>query len=100
MYRRNKSTSQPDKIFKYFQLWEVCGRWISKGGMPDVCIYNTGKHHYRIKFSYPDVAYNCQLRQYWGATSFYLYGHEGVTYDAERDMLSLSSYGDYFRAED
>lgn len=101
MYKRNKSKPKPDKRHKYFELWEVCGRWISRGGMPEVCIYNTGTHHYRIKFSYnPDTSFNCRLRHYWGTASFYLYGHIGVIYDAEHDILTLSDYGEYIRAEE
>ena len=100
MYR-NKRTPSPKRICNYFQLREVCGRWISKGGMPELYIYNTGKYHYRIKFSYnPDTTFNCRLRRIWGATYFYLYGSVGVLYEADNEILTLSDYGDYIRAED
>jgi hypothetical protein len=103
MYKRNKSTTHPLTAHKHFLLHEICGRWVSCGGdrsrMPDVQIYHTGAQ-YRIKFSYdPQTVYYRPVQQWWGVASFYLYGRVGLAYDAERDILTLSDYGDYQRAD-
>ena len=105
MQKRNRSMSDPLKNQQYFLLEEIRGRWVSCGGdrsrMPDVHIYRTGVYHHRIKFSYdPQTVFNCQLCHQWGVTSFYLYGRIQLSYDAERDILTLSDYGDYYRAEE
>ncbi len=84
----------------HFPLREVCGWWTSLGGAPDVQIVFTGTH-YRLYFKYSTATvFTCPLRQRWGITFFYLYGRMELTYDGERDVLSLSDYGDYIRAED
>jgi len=36
----------------------------------------------------------------WGVTFFYLYGRIRISYDAERETLMLSDYGEYFRADE
>lgn len=69
--------------------------------MPQVHIYRTGVYHHRIKFSYDlHTVFNCHLWHRGGVTYFYLYGHIRLSYDAERDVLTLSDYGDYRRAEE
>jgi len=105
MNRRNRSTSDPLKTQQYFLLEEVRGKWVSCGGdrsrMPEVHIYRTGVHHHRVRFCYdPQTAFNCRLWHRWGVTYFFLYGRIRLSYDAERDVLTLSDYGDYQRAED
>lgn len=105
MYHRNKSTSDPLKRRQYFLLEEIRGKWVSCGGdrsrMPQVHIYRTGVYHHRIKFSYDlHTVFNCHLWHRWSVTYFYLYGRIRLSYDAERDVLTLSDYGDYRRAED
>jgi len=105
MQKRNRSTSDPLKNQQYFLLEEIRGRWISCGGdssrMPQVDIYSTGAYHHRIKFSYDSqTVFNCPLWHKWGVTSFYLYGRIQLSYDGDRDVLTLSDYGDYYRAED
>jgi len=105
MNKRNKSTSDPAKNQQYFLLEEIRGQWVSCGGdrsrMPEVHIYRTGTYHHRVKFSYDShTVFNCPLWHRWGVTSFYLYGRIQLSYDAEKDILTLSSYGDYQRVED
>lgn len=100
MFRKNSNVSDPFSARTHFPLWEACGRWVSGSGSPDVRIYFTGKR-YRLEFSYdPATAFNRPIRQRWGVTYFYLYGRVGLAYEDERDVLLLSEYGEYFRAED
>ena len=40
------------------------------------------------------------LRQMWGLCYFDLWGRIGLSYDHERDVLTLAGYGDYYRAEE
>ena len=41
------------------------------------------------------------IKKYWdGIRYFDLYGFVGMAYDAARDILRLSFYGDYYRAEE
>lgn len=100
MYRKDNSVIDPLTARTHFPLREVCGRWVSLGGSPDVRIVFTGTR-YRLDFSYDTATvFSCPLRQRWGVTFFYLYGRIGLAYDAETDVLSLSAYGDYIRAEE
>jgi hypothetical protein len=36
----------------------------------------------------------------WGVTFFYLYGRIRMNYDAGREVLMLSDYGEYIRADE
>ena len=100
MCRKNRSVSDPFAAWKHFSLREIAGHWISLDGSPEVRIVFTGTH-YRLEFSY-DVrtVFTCPIRQQWGVTCFYLYGRIGISYDAEREVLMLSQYGEYVREED
>lgn len=99
MYSSDYSVTDPMAERTHFPLREVCGRWTSLGGSPDVQIVFTGTH-YRLDFSYDNATvFTCPIRQQWGVTFFYLYGRIGMIYDSEREVLTLSAYGDYLRAE-
>jgi len=83
-------------------LADIRGKWVSCGGdrsrMPEIDIYRTGRCHHRIKFSYdPQTVFNCPLWYRWGVACFYLYGYIRLSYDADSDTLTLSSYGEYVR---
>lgn len=103
MYRRNSTISDPFAAKTHFPLRDVVGRWVSRNGngrMPQVQIIHMGKHYYRLLFSYdPQTVYYRPVQQWWGVASFYLYGRVGLAYDAERDILTLSEYGEYQRAD-
>lgn len=99
MCRYDSSVIDPMAARTHFPLREVCGRWTSLSGSPDVQIVFTGTH-YRLDFSYDAATvFACPVRQQWGVTFFYLYGRIEMIYDSEREVLTLSAYGDYFRAE-
>lgn len=105
MQKRNNSQSNPLRNQQYFMLEDIRGKWESCSGdrsrMPKLHIYLSGKFHHRVEFSYnPQTVFNCPLWHRWGIASFYLYGRIRLSYDAERDILHLSEYGDYTRVED
>lgn len=56
---------------------------------------------YRLEFSYDAATvFTCPIRRQWGVTFFCLYGRIRISYDAERDVLILSDYGEYIRADE
>ena len=41
------------------------------------------------------------IRKYWDNIRYFNFcGFVGIAYDAERDVLRLSLYGDYYRTDD
>lgn len=100
MYENTSNVSDPCAARTYFPLKEIVGRWVSLGGSPEVRIVFTGTRC-RLEFSYDAATvFTCPIRQQWGVTFFYLYGRIKISYDVERDVLVLSDYGEYVRAEE
>jgi len=61
------------------------GRRFLRGGV----LYKDG-----TRFSRP-------VRKYWGGIRYFdLYGYVALAYDAGREVLQLSAYGDYYRASE
>lgn len=88
-----------------FDLWEITGRWVSTNGAPAVNIYrNTSRKGggTRLEFTYnnPQAVFDCAVKAVFGQHYIELYGRLVLTYDREREVLSLSAYGEYLRAED
>ncbi len=99
MYRNDCIVTNPADAGKIFPVWEACGRWKSTGGSPDVRIYFARKR-YRLEFTYDSATvFRRQIFRLWGHPCFCLYGRIYLSYDARRDVLTLSSYGEYVRAE-
>ncbi|GHT57631.1 hypothetical protein AGMMS50239_00320 [Bacteroidia bacterium] len=100
MFRNNSNVPDPCTARTHFPLREIAGRWVSPGGSPEVRIVFTGTR-YRLEFSYDAATvFTCPIRHQWGVTFFYLYGRIRISYDAERDVLILSDYGEYIRADE
>lgn len=88
-----------------FDLWEITGRWVSMSGSPTVVIYrNTArkKGGIRLKLIYnnPQAVCDCAVKCVFGQYYIELYGRIELAYDCEREVLHLSSYGEYVRAEE
>lgn len=88
-----------------FNLWEITGRWVSMSGAPAVTIYrNTSRKGggIRIELIYnnPQAVYDCTVYCVFGVHYIDLYGRVGLAYDREREMLLLSVFGEYVRAEE
>lgn len=85
---------------KSIALRLICGTWESLCGSPDIRIFHDGSR-YRLCLSYKhDMAFTVGLSQSWGITFFYFYGLIQIHYDDERDMLSLTTEGEYQRKYD
>jgi len=87
-----------------FPLREIAGSWISPQGAPDVRIFRlrsrkNGGLWLEVTYSNPQAVYSRPVRDMFGIRYFDLYGRVGIAYDAERDVLLLSTYGEYVRAE-
>ena len=100
----SSNTSDPLTARLDFSLREITGRWVSREGMPAVRIYrNTARKGggIRLEFTYnnPQGVYDCTIYSVFGLSYIDLYGRIGLAYDAGRDVLQLSAYGEYVRAE-
>ncbi|WP_157182004.1 DUF3876 domain-containing protein [Dysgonomonas mossii] len=78
----------------------MCGTWVSLCGSPGLKIFYDGSR-FRLQFIYKqDTAFTVPLCQSWGITFFYFYGMIRIAYDDERDMLLLTTEGEYKRVYD
>jgi hypothetical protein len=54
-----------------------------------------------LDFSYDAATvFTCPIRRQRGVTFFYLCGCIKISYDAEKETLLLSDYGEYIRADE
>lgn len=99
--KRKKSKPCPAlQVSTSFPLRNICGTWVSLCGSPDLKIYHDGSR-FRLQLSYKDnTAFTVPLSRSWGITFFYFYGMIKVAYDCERDMLLLTTEGEYRRVYD
>lgn len=99
----NRNKSKPYSALQIqtsLPLRNICGTWVSLCGSPKLKIYHDGSR-FRLQFSYKhDTAFTVPLCQSWGITFFYFYGMIKITYDDERDMLLLTTEGEYKRVYD
>lgn len=87
-----------------FDLWEITGRWVSREGAPAVTVYrNTSRKRGGIRlcltYNNPQVVCDCTLYCVFGQHYIDLYGRIGIAYDREREIIILSAFGEYVRAE-
>ena len=115
MYRKCIG-SDPTAARLDFALYEVAGErrmifsrlageWESRSGSPRVRIYrNPGRRGggFYVEVSYKDgTRFSRPVRKYWGGIRYFdLYGYVALAYDAGREVLQLSAYGDYYRASE
>ena len=102
MFRKSTGADFKTDEWLDFDLREITGRWVSPQGMPPVRIYRTRKGNIVLELTYnnPQAVYKRSIRNMSGIRYFSLFGRIGLAYDAERDALLLSSYGEYIRAEE
>lgn len=84
---------------------DILGRWVSRSGSPRIRIYRNGNRKnggYYIELTYDEktVFHRLLKRTNRNIRYFELYRAVGLAYDAEHDVLQLSAYGDYYRAEE
>lgn len=96
--KRKKSKSYPaPQACTSFPLRDICGTWVSLCGSPGIKIFHDGSR-FRLQFIYKqDTAFTVPLCRSWGITFFYFYGMIKIAYDDERDMLMLTTEGEYQR---
>ena len=104
MYRKCIG-SDPTAARLDFALYAVAGEWESRSGSPRVRIYrNPGRRGggFYVEVSYKDgTRFSRPVRKYWGGIRYFdLYGYVALAYDAGREVLQLSAYGDYYRASE
>lgn len=99
MYRR--CIEDPITAHFDFRLFDVIGTWESREGAPRIRIYCKNGGYYL------ELAYNRRtrfvrtIRRYGRYIRYFdLYGFVGLAYDAERDVLQLSAYGNYYRTDE
>lgn len=102
---RKCSVADPLAAYRDFDLWEIVGCWVSRSGSPAVNIYrNTtrkwGGIRLRLTYNNPQAVCDCAVREVSGQRYIELYGHIRLAYDRKREVLHLSSYGEYIRAEE
>lgn len=103
MFRRS-NTTDPQGASLDFSLFELKGSWESHEGAPAIRIYRNAERKdgcYYLELTYGEgVVYQLPIKKYWGDVRYFdLYGFVGLAYDAERDVLQLSSFGDYYRSQ-
>lgn len=103
MYRR--CIEDPITAYLDFRLCDVVGTWESREGAPRIRIYRNSSRKgggYRLELAYDRrTRFVLPIRKYWGGIRYFdLYGFVGLAYDAERDVLQLSAYGNYYRTDE
>lgn len=97
MRRKNSKPLPAPQADASFPLRNICGRWESLCGSPDLKIYHDGSR-FRLRFTYKhDAAFTVPLYQSRGITFFCFFGTIRIAYDDERDVLSLTTEGEYQR---
>ncbi|MDL2303117.1 DUF3876 domain-containing protein [Dysgonomonas sp. OttesenSCG-928-D17] len=83
-----------------FRMADLQGHWKSSFGSPEVKVVRYG-NGYRITYSYSTgVSITTRIFRYGGTVFFNLYGWIAIYYDPLRDVLTLSTEGDYYRVEE
>ena len=104
MFRPNVIGTDPQvRLWLRFSRWEITGCWVSPDGAPGLRIfrrqnYKNGGLWLEVTYSNPQAVYLRPIRSASGLRYFDLYGRVGIAYDPERDVLLLSTYGEYIRA--
>lgn len=98
MYRKKYIPAQA--VDNNFRMADLQGCWKSSFGSPQVNVVRSG-NGYRITYSYSTGdSITTRIFRYGGTVFFNLYGWIAIYYDPLRDVLTLSTEGDYYRAED
>lgn len=97
--------SDPCAVHLDFDLWEITGRWVSPDGMPAVTVYRNasrkrGGIRLCLTYNNPQVVCDCTVYCVFGQYYIDLYGRIGIAYDREREVIILSTFGEYVRAQE
>lgn len=98
MHRKEYIPIQP--VDNNFRMADLQGRWKSSFGSPEVNIVRKG-NRYRITYSYSTgVSITPRIFRYGGTVFFNMYGWIAIYYNPQRDVLILSTEGNYYRMEE
>lgn len=103
MFRKSVGTEELAATWLDFALREITGRWVSREGAPSVRIFRNRKQKngglwLELTYNNPQAVFSCPIKDMFGIRYFDLFGRIGLAYDAEREVLQLSAYGEYIRA--
>ena len=87
-----------------FALDDITGRWKSREGAPDIRVYNDSERKngcFFMEFAFKTgELFRCRIKKNQGIRYVNLYGVMSLSYNVDKDVLQLSAYGKYYRAED
>ena len=103
MFNKSIGTKPEAARWLEFPLREITGTWVSPEGAPPVRIYRNdtrkgGGIWLELTYNNPQAVFSRPVKNWFGIRYFDLFGRVGMAYDAERDVLMLSIYGQYVRA--
>jgi hypothetical protein len=104
MFRTGNGTDPKIVSWLDFPLRDITGRWVSPEGAPAVRVFRNktrrnGGLWLELTYNNPQAIYSRPVKEVSGVRCFDLYGRVEIAYDRERDVLLLSDYGEYIRAE-
>jgi hypothetical protein len=105
MYEKDNEMAPAQKLYPRFDMREAAGVWRSREGSPAVRIFHNDtrkKGGYLIEVAYDrKTVLRRPIRHLWGNIRYFdLWGRIVLFYDAGRDVLTLTGYGDYYREEE
>jgi hypothetical protein len=88
------------KTSRKYPVRNICGSWKSNLHSPPVEIYHDSKHYCLALIYHPDMVVTNRIRQTDKGLFVDLFGEIQIGYDEERDILYLSTEGEYIRTEE
>ena len=88
------------KACREFPVRNICGSWKSNLHSPSVEIYHDGKHYYLALIYHFDMVVVNRIYQTSKGLFVDLLEDVQLSYDEERDILCLSTEGEYIRADE
>ncbi len=87
-----------------FTLRDIIGKWKSWEGAPDIQIYKSREREnsgFYMEFAYKGgEVFRRPIKKRQGIRCVNLYGFMNLSYNPNNEILKLSAYGKYYRAED
>jgi hypothetical protein len=103
MYSETTGTN-PLESKTEFAMDDITGRWKSREGAPDIRIYKNNEREnggFFMEFAFKaGELFRCHVKKRHGIRYVNLYGVMSLSYNTDNDVLQLSAYGKYYRAED
>lgn len=97
--------NDPFADFLDFSMREITGRWVSRESATAVRIYRKTSRKratIRLELTYnnPLVVCDCKVYSEFGQHYIELYERVNIVYDQQNEILHLSAFGEYIRAEE